>query len=70
VSKFQATFSGIPTFGIPEDYFEGNGEKMIANLTMPPTKCLMGSNKGGKRKVVKIGTLLSFHLVNISGNMS
>ena len=26
-SKFQATFSGIPTFGIPEDYFEGNGKK-------------------------------------------
>ena len=42
----------------------GMGKRGIANLTMPEIKYLMGSNKGGKKKVVKTSILLNFHQRN------
>ena len=55
-SKFHTMFSNIPTFGIPEDYYEGHGKKRDSKFDNACNKVLDGfkqkkwKEKGGRDK--------------------
>ena len=59
-SKFHTLFSNVPTFGIPEGYYEGHGKKRDSKFDNACNKVLDGFKQRWKEKCAKDKYLAEF----------